>query len=128
MSGEPPAGGESLPDQAPFKVQLGPGSGPGQTVVTVMGDVDMHSEGRLRDALTEAGAIPGGRVVLDLSGVEFMASAGVHVLLDVAGQFEKAGGVLVLAAPQPLVARVLSLTRADELIPMAATVDQALAG
>jgi anti-sigma B factor antagonist len=90
--------------------------------------VDMHSEGRLRDALTEAGAVPGGRVVVDLSGVEFMASAGVHVLLDVAGQFEQAGGTLVLVSPRPMVARVLSLTRADELIPTAATVDEALAG
>ena len=128
MSGEPPADGASLPDEAPFAVRLSPGSGPGQAVVTVTGDVDMHSQGRLRDALTEAGAVPGGRVVLDLSGVEFMASAGVHVLLDVAGQFETAGGALVLVGPRPMVARVLSLTRADELIPVAATVDEALTG
>jgi len=94
----------SLPDQAPFQVLLGPGTGPGQTVVTVTGDVDMHSAGRLRDALTEAGQRPGCRVVLDLAGVEFMASAGVHVLLDVAGRFEQAGGVLILVAPRPVVA------------------------
>ena len=128
VSGVPPTGGESPPDQAPFAVRLGPGSGPGQTVVTVAGDVDMHSADRLRDALTEAGPVPGGRVVVDLSGVEFMASAGVHVLLDVARRFEQAGGALVLASPRPMVARVLSLTRADELIPTAATVDEALAG
>jgi anti-anti-sigma factor len=128
VPGGPPAGRGSLPDQAPFQVRLDPGAGRDQTVVTVTGDVDMHSEGRLRDALTEAGAVPGGRVVVDLSGVEFMASAGVHVLLDVAGQFEQAGGTLVLVSPRPMVARVLSLTRADELIPTAATVDEALAG
>ncbi|HEY2523384.1 MAG TPA: STAS domain-containing protein, partial [Streptosporangiaceae bacterium] len=81
MPGVPPVSGGSLPDQAPFQVRLGPGTGPDQTVVTVTGDVDMHSEGRLRDALTEAGTVPGCRVVVDLSGVEFMASAGVHVLL-----------------------------------------------
>ena len=127
MSGEPPADGASLPDEAPFAVQLSPGAGPGQTVVTVTGDVDMHSQGGLRDALTEAGAVPGTRVVLDLSGVEFMASAGVHVLLDMAGQFESAGGALVLVGPRPMVARVLALTRADELIPVAATVAEALA-
>ena len=128
MPGVPPVSGGSLPDQAPFQVRLGPGAGPDQTVVTVTGDVDMHSEGRLRDALTEAGTVPGCRVVVDLSGVEFMASAGVHVLLDVAGQFEQAGGALVLVSPRPMVARVLSLTRADELIPVAATVDEALTG
>jgi anti-sigma B factor antagonist len=128
VSGEPPSDGESPPDEAPFQVRLGPGGGPGQTVVTVTGDVDMHSEGRLRDALNEAGPAPGGRVVVDLSGVEFMASAGVHVLLDVAGQFEQAGSALVLVAPHPMVARVLALTRADELIPTVATVAEALSG
>ena len=128
MSGEPPADGVSLPDEAPFAVRLSPGAGPGQTVVTVAGDVDMHSASRLRDALAEAGQRPGCRVVLDLAGVEFMASAGVHVLLDGAGRFETAGGALVLVGPRPMVARVLSLTRADELIPVAATVDEALAG
>ena len=30
MSGEPPADGASLPDEAPFAVQLSPGAGPGQ--------------------------------------------------------------------------------------------------
>ena len=128
MSGVPPASSGSLPDQAPFQVRLGPGAGPDQTVVTVTGDVDMHSEGRLRDALTEAATVPGCRVVVDLSAVEFMASAGVHVLLDVAGQLEQAGGALVLASPRPMVARMLALTRTDELIPVATTVDEALAG
>ena len=51
----------------------------------------------------------------------------MQVLLDVAGQFGR-GGVLVLVAPRPVVARVLSLTRADELIPTAASVDEALTG
>ena len=127
MSGVPPSNGDHGPDQAPFQVQLGPGSGPGQTVVTVIGDVDMHSEGRLRDALTQAGTIPGGRVVLDLSAVEFMASAGVHVLLTMTDQLKQAGGALVLVGPRPMVARILALTRADELIRVAATVAEALA-
>ena len=127
MSAVPPAGGESQPEQAAFVARMSSGSGPGQTVVTVAGDVDMHSQRQLRDALTEAGPEPGCRVVLDLSGVEFMASAGVQVLLDVAGQLETAGGALVLVSPRPMVARVLNLTRADELIAVAATLDEALA-
>ena len=74
MSAAPPASGESQPDQAPFVARLSPGSGPGQTVVTVAGDA------------------------------------------------------LILVGPRPMVARVLNLTRADELIAVAATVDEALAG
>ena len=80
------------------------------------------------DLPDEAGTTPGCRVVLDLSGVEFMASAGDQVLLEVADQLEQAGGALVLVGPRPMVARVLALTRADKLIPTAATVDEALTG
>jgi anti-sigma B factor antagonist len=128
VSGVSATDGENPPDGTPFEVTLEPGAGPGQAVVSVTGDVDMHSQARLRDVLTEAIMAPVRRIVLDLSGVEFMASAGVHVLLDVTGQFEAAGGILIVAGARPMVARVLSLTRADQLIPMAATVDEALAG
>jgi anti-sigma B factor antagonist len=133
VSGVSATGGDSPPDGTLFRADLElretRGAEPGRAaVVSVTGDVDMHSQARLRDVLTEAVTAPVQRVVLDLSGVEFMASAGVHVLLDVAGQLETAGGTLVVAGACSMVARVLSLTRADELVPVAATVDDALAG
>jgi anti-sigma B factor antagonist len=133
VSGVSATGGGSPPDgtrfRADFDVREAPGAGPGQAaVVSVTGDIDMHSQARLRDVLTEAVTAPVRRVVLDLSGVEFMASAGVHVLLDVAGQCEAAGGTLVVAGACSMVARIMSLTKADELVPMVATVDEALAG
>ena len=117
MSGVPPADDGSS-GQARFTVRVVPwaGAGPDQAVVSVAGDLDMHTEGQLRDELIRLSRGPARHLVLDLSGVEFMASAGVHVLLDMAGRFEAAGGALVLVGPRPMVARVLSLTWADELI------------
>jgi len=56
-----------------------------------------------------------------------MASAGVHVLLEMSARIEASGGSLALACLHPMVARVMSLTGADELVPVRPTVAEALA-
>jgi anti-sigma B factor antagonist len=129
VSGAPRSDDDGPEGRAPFTVQVvpWPGAGSGQTVVTVAGDVDMHTEGQLRDELTRLSEPPGRRLVLDFSGVEFMASAGVAVLLEMSARIGSSGGSLALACVHPMVARVLSLTAADELVPIHPTVDEALA-
>ena len=87
----------------------------------------MHSESQLRDELVRLTQASARQLVLDFSGVEFMASAGVHVLLEMAARLEAAGGSLALACAHPMVARVMSLTGADELVPVLPTVAEALA-
>ena len=66
-------------------------------------------------------------MVADLAGVGFMASQGLRVLLAVNQRLEAAGGSLVVACVQPVVARMLSLTGLDEVIPVAGGVAEALA-
>ncbi len=128
MSGASRSNDDGSSERAPFTVRAVPwtGTGPGQAVVSVAGDVDMHTEAALRDELIRLSQTPARQLVLDFSGVEFMASAGVHVLLEMSAQLEAAGGSLRLACVHPMVARVLSLTRADELVPVLPTVDEAL--
>jgi anti-sigma B factor antagonist len=56
-------------------------SADGIPVVTVAGEIDMSNAGRFRDALgLAAAAVDGGSFVVDLTGVEYLDSAGVHVL------------------------------------------------
>jgi anti-sigma B factor antagonist len=128
-SAVPTSSDDGSVEPAPFTVRTVPwaGVGPGQAVVSVAGDVDMHSEGRLREELVRLSEAPARQVVLDFSGVEFMASAGVHVLLEMSARLEAAGGSLALACLHPMVARVMSLTGADELVPVLPTVAEALA-
>lgn len=129
MSGAPVNNHDGSSGPTPFTVQVVPwaDADPDQAVVVVAGDVDMHTEGLLRDELAPLSEPSGRRLVLDLSGVEFMASAGVAVLLEVSAQLDEAGGSLTLACVHPMVARVLSLTAADELVPLLPTIDEALA-
>ena len=52
----------------------------GIPVVTAVREIDMSNADRFRDALGQA-AGAGGRLVVDLTGVEYLDSAGVHALL-----------------------------------------------
>lgn len=116
---------------APYESDPGLGvqiaSGLGHVVVSVAGDIDMTTERAFRDVLMDEATKPARRrVVVDLAGVGFMASAGLHALLTVNERVRAAGGSLIVACPQPVVARVLSLTGVDEEIPVVGDVGEAL--
>jgi anti-sigma B factor antagonist len=64
----------------------------GIPVVTAVGEIDMSNAGRFRDALGLA-APEGGRFVVDLTGVEYLDSAGVNAL------FEHVSRIRLIAAP-----------------------------
>ena len=57
-------------------------------------------------------------IVVDLSRVTFLASIGIRSLLLNAKALQRRGGTMVLLKPQPMVAKVLTTTGVDALIPM----------
>jgi anti-anti-sigma factor len=66
----------------------------GIPVVTVAGEIDMSNADRFRDALgLAAAAVDGGSFVVDLTGVEYLDSAGVHAL------FAHASRIRLIASP-----------------------------
>ena len=105
-----------------------------QEVVDVM---VMRVEGRI-DHLTakgfENGLLPlldgctgeAKKAVLDLSGVTYMSSAGLRVLMLAARQCQKQHRVIVLAALQPMLQEVFRISRFDMLFKMFDTVQAAL--
>jgi anti-sigma B factor antagonist len=99
----------------------------GHAVLSVTGNVDAGTEQRFRDALTSVLAHGVARIVVDLSRVAFMSSAGIGVLMGVRRVLADAGGSLALAAPHGEVAQVLSITGVAEAIPVAACVADAVA-
>ena len=68
-------------------------------VVSVEGEIDLGTAGELSEAAACGHAGDRPSLVLDLSGVTFMDSTGLKVLLAVHKRAELAGGRLVLAAP-----------------------------
>jgi anti-sigma B factor antagonist len=106
-----------------FSVSQGPR---GCVVVSVAGEIDAGNEDEFRDALTSALA---GRVrlVVDLTRVTFMASAGTGVLMGVRRALAAGGGSLALASAHGEVAQVLAVAGVDKVIPVAASVADAAA-
>ncbi|MGI5415238.1 STAS domain-containing protein [Actinomadura luteofluorescens] len=78
----------------------------GRALVTAVGEIDMSNSGALADALGTARE-NGGELVLDLTAVEYLDSAGLSVLFAHADHLE-------LIAPQ-LLEPVLTLSGLPEL-------------
>ena len=64
-------------------------------------------------------------MILELSGLAFMDSTGMQVLLSVRTVLNVRGGTMALVAPQPVVARILELTGADQYIPVYGSLEDA---
>jgi anti-sigma B factor antagonist len=98
------------------------------TVVALAGESDVYTYDQLRGALETEAAKRVALLIVDLSGLDFMDSTGVQVLLDIRVMMNDHGGKLALASPQATVARVLNLIGADQLIPVYDSVAEAQAG
>jgi anti-sigma B factor antagonist len=88
----------------------------GTTVLALRGELDLHSAGVLLAATTAVAA--GSRLVLDLSRLVFVDSAGLRALMNLDLRSRAEGFELVLAAPGPAVLRVLRLTGFDKRLPI----------
>jgi len=94
----------------------------------------LHCEGRLvyRDeaaALSRlAGELlhPGGKLVLDLSGIRLMDSAGIGDLALLQSMALERNAVLKCAGANALVRNLLSLTNLDTVLDLHSTVDEAM--
>ncbi len=97
------------------------------TVVALAGEVDATNSDELNDVLDAEVRKRPPLLLIDMSGLSFMDSTGLRMLLRASRVLDQQGGVLGLVSPQAAVTRVLQLTKADQLIPIYESVDAALA-
>ncbi|MFJ7147180.1 STAS domain-containing protein [Streptomyces sp. NPDC100445] len=97
----------------------------GVTVVTVNGEVDHHTSGVLRQALGPDDPAEPTRTVADFSGVAFMDSSGINVLIA-AHQAHGPAGWLRLAGVRRTVLRTLEIVGLTTLLPCYPSVEDAL--
>jgi anti-sigma B factor antagonist len=71
----------------------------------LVGEIDANTAVRLTQAFDGPGDL-----VLDLSGVEFVDSSGLRVLIELHQHRSQAGGTLVLRTPSPAVRRLLDVS------------------
>ena len=98
------------------------------TLVAITGEADVTNREDLRGALDGEVAREPHMLLLDLSGLRFMDSSALHVILQANRALDRNGGMMALVAPQEAVAKMLRLTTADRLVPVFRTLADAVAG
>jgi anti-sigma B factor antagonist len=96
-------------------------------MVTLAGEIDATNSEELHRVLESALEDQPRLMLVELSRLSFMDSTGLRMLLRTTRRLDRQGGVLALVAPQGSVARVLQLTRADQLIPVYDSLADAIA-
>jgi anti-sigma B factor antagonist len=109
-------------------VTLVESAGDSFTLVVLSGEADVTNSDTLREVLEAEVAKEPRTLVIDLGELRFMDSSALHVVLRANRMMDRYGGVLSLARPLDTVARMLSLTAADQFIPVYASVAEATAG
>lgn len=95
------------------------------TVLDLEGEVDLSTAPKLRERLIDL--IDDGRrkIVLNLSGVPFMDSTGLGVMVGGLKRLKERDGTLALAGPNRPVLRVLTLTGMDRVFTIHESVEDA---
>ena len=120
-----------MPDLEPFAVEVQRREH--VTIVQPRGELDIATIEMLRSALDAAIAeIPraalarfenDARVVLDLRGLSFIDSTGLHLLLELDGRAKRDGLILTLIAPPAPIDRAIQLSGLDQVLRFAAPDD-----
>lgn len=80
-----------------------------EAVLALGGELDPHTAGSLADAIAALDP-PASRVVLDLSALTFVDSAGLRVLLAANQELTGQGRAFVLRSPTETARRILEIT------------------
>ena len=99
----------------------------GWSVVAVTGELELATAPRLRQQVV--GLIGSGRsnVVIDLTGVDFIDSVGLGVVVGALKRCRTHGGDLMVAGAVPRVRALFEITRLDEIIDLHPDLAAALA-
>ncbi len=93
------------------------------SVCRPVGELDAYTVGEFREALSGLASTP--RLLIDLSEVPFMDSAGLGALIGGIRRAREAGGDVAVACSRPTLTRLLHTTGFDRIVSVTETVDTA---
>ena len=85
--------------------------------VVLAGEFDLAMADPIRKALTRAMREPRARLILDLSGVTFIDSSGLHIILDAYEVCRDGGPRLIIRPGPPCVQQVFEVTNLLNYLP-----------
>jgi anti-sigma B factor antagonist len=95
------------------------------TLCRPSGELDAYTVGTFREALTRLAGHP--RLLIDLSDVPFMDSAGLGALIGGIRRAREAEGSVAVACNRPALSRLLHTTGFDRIVPVTESLDEARA-
>ncbi len=96
----------------------------GHTVCRPSGELDAYTVGQFRDTLGSLAEEP--RLLIDLSDVPFMDSAGLGALIGGIRRARENHAEVVVACSRPTLTRLLHTTGFDRIVPVTETIDDAI--
>lgn len=94
------------------------------TICRPSGELDAYSVSGFREALTRLAGTP--RLLIDLSAVPFMDSAGLGALIGGIRRAREAEGEVAVVCDRPSLSRLLHTTGFDRIVPVTESIDEAL--
>jgi anti-sigma B factor antagonist len=88
-----------------------------EAVVVVAGEVDLQVRDELSSVLMKVQA-PNHALVVDLSGVTFMDSSGLHALLNAYKAHRDLGQAFTIRAPSVAIVQLFKLSGVDKVLPI----------
>ena len=86
--------------------------------VAVTGRLDVEGVGKIDLPLTLATVSQRKPAMIDMSGVEFLGSLGIGMLVRCAVSLKRMGATVVLYGCRPFVQKTLEITKVDAVLPM----------
>jgi anti-sigma B factor antagonist len=97
----------------------------GYTLCRPVGELDAYTVSQFREAL--GGLASKQYLLIDLSAVPFMDSAGLGALIGGIRRAREHGGEVAVACSRPTLTRLLHTTGFDRIVPVTETLDAAIA-
>lgn len=101
-------------------------SGSEAVILTLTGQLDAHTFDRLEASLRDVFENGIRNIILEVSGVDYLSSAGVGVLFSALTQAREAGGNVVLLNMSPAVSEVVQTLGMAQIFTIAKDLDAAL--
>src|SRR6266700_2803396 len=99
---------------------------PDLTLVELVGRLALGRESQrietMIDELLKTGHV---KVIVDMSGVNYIDSAGVGLLALCSGRLKEGGGKLVAVVPEGRVLHLLTMTQIDRIVTVCSSVEEA---
>lgn len=98
----------------------------GHAVLEVGGEVDIYTAPRLRERLVELVDKGHHHVIVDMTGVDFLDSTGLGVLVGGLKRVRSHEGALALVCDQERILKIFRITGLTKVFPIYDTVDEAV--